>query len=486
MSGRSVARRGADATIAAPDVERSSGDVSRAELPGADLSAADLPGADLPVVEERPGVPGGFVAGGASIGIKASGRPDLALFHVRDGPAAVAAVFTTNAVPAAPVRLNRRHLAGTEPAGNGRYGWVDVIASTSGSANAGTGPDGDRDQEEIAEALAKTFGTTAERTLALSTGIIGVRLPVDVVKRGIAALAERGLGDDAEHFEAAARAFMTTDTRPKLAGVSLEVPRPGATHAFRVAGLAKGVGMIHPQMATMLSVVLTDARAEPGLLYELLRPIVARTWNQLSVDGDRSTNDTVFLAASGASRGPSIARNTPAADALARGVEAVARSLARQQAADGEGAQTLLTCAVTGGRDSVEARAVARAVVSSSLVKAAIHGRDPNWGRILAAAGNAELPSGPVLEAAGLEPADAQHRAGSPVAIDADRLQIWIGGTKVFAGIPLQFDRPAVASAMDSAEVVVRVDLGAGTGSGEAFGCDLTETYVIENSAYTT
>jgi glutamate N-acetyltransferase/amino-acid N-acetyltransferase len=442
---------------------------------------------DLPAVDEHPAVPDGFEVGGAPVGIKVSGRPDLALFHLRDGPAAVAAVFTTNAVPAAPVRLNRQHLASTEPPGKGTYGWVDAIASTSGSANAGTGPDGERDQVAIARELATIFRTTAERTLALSTGIIGVRLPLNTVLRGIRTVVERGLGSDAEHLEAAARALMTTDTRPKIAGVAVELRGDdGSRRTVRIAGIAKGVGMIHPQMATMLSVVMTDARAQPATLHAMLRPIVARTWNQLSVDGDRSTNDTVFLVASGAAAPDPIAPGTAAAAALARGVEAVARSLARQQAADGEGAQTLLTCVVTCGRDDVEARAVARAVVSSSLVKAAIHGRDPNWGRILAAAGNAELPSGPVLEAAGLDPAEAQHRAGSPVAIDERALSIWIADVPVFAGMPMTFDKPAVAAKMDAAEVIVRLDLAAGSGSGEAFGCDLTETYVIENSAYTT
>jgi glutamate N-acetyltransferase / amino-acid N-acetyltransferase len=442
---------------------------------------------DLPAVDQHPAVPAGFEVGGAPVGIKVSGRPDLALFHVRDGPAAVAAVFTTNAVPAAPVRLNRQHLAATEPAGKGSFGWVDAIASTSGSANAGTGPDGERDQATIARELAKTFGTSAERTLALSTGIIGVRLPLEVVLRGIATVVERGLGSDPEHLEAAARALMTTDTQPKIAGVAVELPgADGSARTVHIVGVAKGVGMIHPQMATMLAVLLTDARADPVTLHGMLRPIVARTWNQLSVDGDRSTNDTVFLVASGAAGSDAIKGASPAGDALTRGIEAVARALARQQAADGEGAQTLLTCAVSGGRDDVEARAVARAVVSSSLVKAAIHGRDPNWGRILAAAGNAELPSGPVLEAAGLKPVDAQHRAGSPVAIDEGRLRIWIADVPVFSGVPVAFDKPAVAKTMDAPEVVVRVDLGAGSGSGEAFGCDLTETYVIENSAYTT
>jgi glutamate N-acetyltransferase/amino-acid N-acetyltransferase len=464
-------------------------DLPAADLPAPDLPAADpagLPAADFPTVDERPAVPDGFEVGGAPVGIKVSGRPDLALFHVRDGPAAVAAVFTTNAVPAAPVRLNRQHLAATEPAGEGRFGWTDAIASTSGSANAGTGPDGERDQSAIAIELARIFDTTPERTLALSTGIIGVRLPLDTVLRGLATVAGNGLGSDAAHLEAAARALMTTDTRPKIAGVVVELRNSGSQRSVRIAGIAKGVGMIHPQMATMLSVVMTDARAEPATLHALLRPIVARTWNQLSVDGDRSTNDTVFLVASGAAGPDPIAPGSAAAQAFARGVEAVARSLARQQAADGEGAQTLLTCLVGGGRDDLEARAVARAVVSSSLVKAAIHGRDPNWGRILAAAGNAELPSGPVLEAAGLAAAAAQHRAGSPVAIDEKAIRIWIADVPVFAGVPIPFDKPAVARQMDAPEVIVRLDLGTGSGFGEAFGCDLTETYVIENSAYTT
>jgi glutamate N-acetyltransferase / amino-acid N-acetyltransferase len=247
--------------------------------------------------------------------------------------------------------------------------------------------------------------------------------------------------------------------------------------------------MIHPQMATMLTVILTDATAAPEALWGLLRPAAARTWNQLSVDGDTSTNDTVFLLASGAAGSAPVEPGTDAAATLGAAIEAIARDLARQQAADGEGATTLITAAVTGARDDADARAVARAIISSSLVKAAAHGRDPNWGRVAGAAGNARLPSAAVLEAAGLPAAEAADRAGTPAKLDPATLRISIAGHLVFDGSlggPVAFDRTAARAAMNGAEIVIGLDLGLGTGTGEAFGCDLTETYVIENSEYTT
>jgi glutamate N-acetyltransferase/amino-acid N-acetyltransferase len=253
-----------------------------------------------------------------------------------------------------------------------------------------------------------------------------------------------------------------------------------------VSGIAKGVGMIHPRMATMLSLILTDASASPATLFGLLSPAVQRTWNQTSVDGDTSTNDTVFLLASGASRAYAVATGSPEAETLGRAVESVARSLARQQAADGEGATTLITCQVSGAADDYDARAIARAVVSSSLLKAAVHGRDPNWGRVASAAGNARLPEEQLLEAAGLHHTEAMPRAGRSPELEVDRLCIAIAGTLVFAGAPLPFDRDAVRAAMNAPEVLIRLDLGLGNGTGEAFGCDLTEGYVIENAEYTT
>ena len=431
-----------------------------APAPSAIDRLAPLPD-ELPAVELRARLPAGFRCGATTAGIKASGALDLGLLGTTDGAASAAGTFTTNRVQAAPVRLSRDHLQATG-------GRVAAVLSTSGCANAATGPDGDRDQSELADAVAATLGVPVEQTLALSTGLIGSRLPVDAIRAGVGRIVAGGLATTDDALARLAEQLRTTDSRPKAASVRLSLPdSTGAPRAVTVSGVAKGVGMIHPRMATMLALVLTDAAAAPGTLRALLSPVVERTWNQLTVDGDTSTNDTVFLLASGAVGGAEIEQGSAAFAALAGGVEAVARSLARQQAADGEGASTLITCQVSGAPDHAQARAVAREVVRSSLVKAAIHGRDPNWGRIAAAAGNATL-------------------AGEAVPVETDRLAIAIAGVRVFDGEPVAFDKAALSNAMASPEVLLRVDLGLGDGRGEAFGCDLTEQYVLENSAYST
>ena len=451
---------------------------------------------DLPPVERRAAIPGGFVATGGVAGIKASGRPDLALVATLAGPdggrapAAAAAVFTPNAFAAAPVRLSQAHLAATDPDGGGRFGWATGIISTSGCANAATGAAGEADQAVVAGILAEALGVEAEQTLLLSTGIIGTRLPLETVRIGVASVAPTLVATDAG-LAAAAEALRTTDSLVKAATTTISLPDPDglAVRSVRVTGIAKGVGMIHPRMATMLSIVLTDATVDPATLHGLLRPAAARTWDQLSVDGDTSTNDTVFVLASGAAGAAAVAAGTHEAAELGRAIEAVARDLARQQAADGEGATTLITCQVSGAADDADARAVARSVISSSLVKAAVHGRDPNWGRVAGAAGNAALADEAVLAAAGLPASAARSRAGTAADLDPDRLRIAIAGHLVFdgqAGGPVAFDRAAARSAMEAPELLIRLDLGMGTGHGEAFGCDLTETYVIENSEYTT
>jgi glutamate N-acetyltransferase/amino-acid N-acetyltransferase len=438
----------------------------------------------LPSVERRASLPAGFHAGGLAAGIKASGRPDLALVTTTGGPAAVAAVFTPNRFAAAPVRRSRANLAATSEDPRGGYGWARAVVSTSGSANAATGPAGETDQEHVGVLVAETLGIEPNHVLHLSTGVIGTRLPLDRVAAGLAALAPTlGMQDDG--LAAAATALRTTDSVTKLATTTVLIDGTAVT----VSGIAKGVGMIHPDMATMLSVVLTDAAVDPPVLYGLLRPAAARTWDQLSVDGDTSTNDTVFLLASGAAGTAPVEAGSPAAVALGRGIEAVARDLARQQAADGEGATILITAAVRGARDDADGRAIARAVISSSLVKAAAHGKDPNWGRIAGAAGNAVTARAAVLEAAGLPPAEAAARSGQPAILDPACLRIWIAGSLVFDGVqggPVPFDRAAARAAMDAPELLIELDLGLGDGQGEAFGCDLTETYVIENSEYTT
>lgn len=448
---------------------------------------------DLPPVERRASLPGGFRAGGLAAGIKASGRPDLALVVTIAGPAAAAAVFTPNAFGAAPVRRSRANLSATSSDPRGGYGWARAVVSTSGCANAATGAAGDADQATVGRLVADAFGVDETHVLHLSTGIIGTRLPLEKVVAGLDALKAQLSTEDAG-FDAAADALRTTDSVAKVVSTTVELPGPngacdGSNVTITVSGIAKGVGMIHPNMATMLSLILTDAAVEPAVLWGLLRPAAVRTWNQLSVDGDTSTNDTVFVLASGATPSAPVTAGSPAAAALGRAIEAVARDLARQQAADGEGATILITAAVRGARDDADARAVARAIVSSSLVKAAAHGKDPNWGRIAGAAGNATVASQAVLEAAGLDTGAAAARAGQSAALDPDRLRISIAGHLVFDGArggPLEFDRAAARAAMNAPELVIELDMNLGDGTGEAFGCDLTEAYVIENSEYTT
>jgi glutamate N-acetyltransferase / amino-acid N-acetyltransferase len=416
-----------------------------------------------PQVEERAELPGGFRAGGLSAGIKASGRPDLGLVIVPGPePANAAAIFTANLVQAAPVRLSRRHLAQTG-------GRVRAVVVTSGCANAATGPAGDDDQAAIAAAVAATFEVPVDETVAASTGLIGTRLPVDRVRDGLALLAEAHLAAESSGWEAFGTAIMTTDSRRKAATTTIALPADDLSlRLVRVSGVAKGVGMIHPRMATMIAVILTDAAASPELLAALLREASAATFEQTSVDGDTSTNDTVIVLASGASDAEPPRLGSPEAAQLGAALTAVCRSLARQQAADGEGATTLITCAVTGARDLTDARSVSRAVVRSNLLKAAVHGRDPNWGRVAAAAGAALRPD------------------GSAVDLDPATLTIGLAGSAVFSGVPLPFDAAAVSAAMDASELLIEVDLGRGSATAEAFGCDLTEAYVLENSAYST
>jgi glutamate N-acetyltransferase/amino-acid N-acetyltransferase len=442
-----------------------------------------------PAVERVARLPGGFTAAGATAGIKASGTPDLALVVASDGPVPAAAVTTPNRFAAAPVRLSRANLAATG-GGDAAAGLARAVIATSGSANAATGAAGEADQAAIGEAVATALGCAPTEVLHLSTGVIGTRLPVGIVRDAVVRVAGGALASTDDALEAAAVALRTTDSTTKVAttSVSLPVAGGGPPVAVTVSGIAKGVGMIHPRMATMLSVILTDATADPVTLHALLAGAAARTWNQLSVDGDTSTNDTVFVLASGAAGAADAATDADARATLGAAIEAVARDLARQQAADGEGATALITCQVSGAADDADARAIARAVVASQLVKAAVHGRDPNWGRVAGAAGNAVVAEAATLRAAGLTPDAAAARAGQPAAVDPARMRIAIAGHAVYDGTvdgPLPFDRAVVREAMGGAEVLIRVDVGLGTGRGEAFGCDLTEGYVRENSEYT-
>jgi glutamate N-acetyltransferase/amino-acid N-acetyltransferase len=389
----------------------------------------------------------GFRSASARAGLRSGPGDDIALLVSESGPVPAAATFTRNRLQAAPVTLSKRALR----AASGRAAAVIVNA---GCANAGTGAAGLADARRVQALVAGQLGTARHHVLVASTGLIGSRLDVERVASVLPELrpsASRAAGT------AAARAIMTTDTRPKEAAVEVDLPGGGTV---RIGGMAKGAGMIHPQMATMLAFLTTDAPIETPPLRDVLREVVERSFNQVSVDGDPSTNDTVFLLASGAAGGRAL--RGPELTAFTEALADVCRSLARQIAADGEGASHRIDVIVSGARSDPEARRIARAVAASNLVKSAVHGADPNWGRIAAAAG----------------------RAGA--AFDPDRLRVRIGPIEVYAGSPIAFDERAASRALRGNVVEIGIDLELGTGSGEAWGCDLSAEYVAINSEYRT
>jgi len=378
----------------------------------------------------------GFEASGVSAGIRPSGRPDVAV--VRSIPAAVgAALWTTNRVQAAPVTVSKRHLTLAEP---------QAVLINAGVANAATGAQGEEDAVASAAGLAGALGIEPEQVLVLSTGVIGPRLPIDKVLAGArAAVAELS----ADGGDAAAGAILTTDSGPKVA-----VRRAGG---FTVGGMAKGAGMIHPRLATMLVVLTTDYPLAEGEVEEFLRPAVARSFNRISVDGDCSTNDAVILLANGAS---GVDRDD---DAFAAALDDVCGDLARQVVADGEGATVVLEIGVNGAASTAEAEAIARRIAISPLVKTAAFGHDPNWGRVLMAAGSAPFGDG-----------FAQ--------LDTDRLSVAFGGVAVFA------DGSPTGAVPELVGPVCRIDLELGLGDGSAgyLASDLTYDYVRINAEYTT
>jgi glutamate N-acetyltransferase/amino-acid N-acetyltransferase len=389
--------------------------------------------------------PTGFRAAALASGIKASAL-DLALV-VADRPATAAGIFTVNLAKAAPVLVSREHL--TMSGGHAR-----AIVANSGCANACTGPEGIEAARTMAAVTASAVGCKAEEVLVASTGVIGVALPMARVTKGIAEAAAM-LGR--EHHAAAARAIMTTDPFPKEHAV--RVPAPGGD--FVVGGMAKGSGMIEPRMATMLAFITTDAAVDAARLHRALVDAAAETFNAITVDGEPSTNDTVFALASGSS-GVSI--DDRHYGLFVEGLKDVCRELALGIVRGGEGATKLVSVRVTGARDLAQARQAARAIANSLLVKTAIHGADPNWGRLVAAAG----------------------RSGSH--FDLDRCSARIGDIVLFAeGKPFDDRAPLAAELLKRPDVAITVDLGAG-GPGDAtvWTCDLSAEYVKINAMYRT
>lgn len=400
--------------------------------------------------------PRGFQAAGITAGLKASGQPDLALI-VSESDAIAAAVFTTSQVRAACVDFSRQQLDGNSIA--------RAILCNSGQANAATGDQGWSDAVESAEQLAQALQIPSHQVLVASTGVIGQRIKMEALRTGIpqaiAALS-------AEGGAAAAQAILTTDLVAKQ--IALELPLGDRT--VRMGGIAKGSGMIHPNMATMLSFITCDAAVSPQLWQDMLSRAVDRSFNQITVDGDTSTNDCVFALANGQSRTPAITERGPIADQLESMLTAVCQHLAKAIARDGEGATCLIEVQVKGTADDAAARAIARTVAGSSLVKSAIFGRDPNWGRIAAAAG----------------------RAG--VQFNAENLAVRLGEFELLRnGQPLPFDRAAASqylrdraagAYLQDDTVLIQVEVGAGAGQGVAWGCDLSYDYVRINAEYTT
>ncbi|HMQ32964.1 MAG TPA: bifunctional glutamate N-acetyltransferase/amino-acid acetyltransferase ArgJ [Chloroflexaceae bacterium] len=405
----------------------------------------------IPFLDEGgPTTPAGWRAATWACGIKYQGRDDLALL-VSDRPCSAAAVFTSNLVKAAPVRydmaLLERNAAG-----------LRALVVNAGNANACTGPEGDAAAVAMARAAEAALGLPADTAFVMSTGTIGVPMPVELITAGIARAAE-GLATDAG--AAAARAIMTTDTRPKHAALRVALPS-GAT--VTLGGMAKGAGMIHPNMATLLSAVTTDAAVSPAALREALRHAVELSFNSISVDGDTSTNDTLLVLANGAADNQPIERlDSPDGAAFLAGLTALCQRLAQAVVRDGEGATRFVTITVRGARNRADAKLAAMTIATSPLVKTALHGADPNWGRVLCAIGY------------------------SGAEVDPDRVALVFGGMPVLAGgLPLPFDEAAASDLLDVPEVTIDADLGLGDGAATVWTCDFSEAYVRINAEYRT
>lgn len=388
----------------------------------------------------------GFTAGGVHAGIKTAGDGvfDLGIV-VSDSRASAAGVFSQNKVLSPSVTLSRRRVT------NGR---ARAIVANSGCANCSVGGQGLTDAEEMTALAAAHVDVDAEEVLIGSTGLIGVELPMALVRQNLGNII---LSDDGGNRFA--RSIMTTDTHPKEVAISTQIDG----REIVIGGCAKGSGMIHPNMATMLSFITTDASVEPSFLQQSLKNAADASFNMIDVDGDQSTNDTLIVLANGRAGGAEICKGTQEGENFQEALTYVCVELAKEMARDGEGATHLVEVTVEGACTLQEARLAARKIVSSLLVKAMIYGRDPNWGRVMMALGN------------------------SGIEFEESDVDIFVNGIHiVHEGMSIAYLKDAVVSSMSEEEVKIKVRVGVGDGKASAWSCDLTEGYVIENSAYST
>ena len=394
----------------------------------------------------------GFKVAGVHAGLKADGALDFALI-VSDRPCTAAAVFTTNTIKAAPVLYDMEVLANNNT-------HIRAVAVNTKCANACTGDQGIANAKQTAKLAAEALGIGEDEVIVMSTGVIGTQLPMDKIAQGVHAASD-SLGEN--NWDAASQAIMTTDTRPKRAFATVTT---AAGKQYHIAGISKGAGMIAPNMATMLGFIVTDAALDPLQSADTLFASANRTFNRIVVDGDMSTNDSVFLLANGAS---SVTIDDADRDQFAAALSDVCRKLAQDIVRDGEGATKFITLHVNGAPDDAAARTIANTIGTSPLVKTAFYGGDANWGRIVAAAGR------------------------SGIDLDAQKLKLWFAADEasekllLFAsGMPTQYDEAQATALVKAPEVVVTLDCGIGSGSATIWTCDLSHDYVSINGHYRT
>lgn len=393
----------------------------------------------------------GFEAAAAAAGIKYQDRTDMALIY-SEKPCKAAGAFTTNVVKAAPVKWDREIIE--------KKLRPQAVIVNSGIANACTGEEGMECCRKTAEAASRTLNVDAESVLVGSTGVIGMQIPMDRIEKGIDLLAAEKKADR-ESGAAAARAIMTTDTRSKEAAVTFEINGKTVT----IGGMAKGSGMIHPNMCTMLSFITTDAKISGKALRKALRADVEDTYNMISVDGDTSTNDTVLLLANGMAGNEKIRYGTPEYEMFCQALHYINETLAKKMAGDGEGATALFEAKITGAQTKEQAKILAKSIVCSNLTKTAIAGHDANWGRILCAMGYSGAEFDPEKVTLFFES-------------DAGKIKI------IENGVAVEYSEEKATEILAQPEVTVTADIGEGQAQAAAWGCDLTHEYININADY--